>query len=347
MFSSFDKSLFLSFFNSNYKKLKNTSFFITGATGFVGKWLVGALITANENFSLNMKIYILSRDPEKFRLNYKYISIRNYIFIIKGDVRKNMTNEELNILPDNLDFLIHAASDVASKVSPIQMFDVCINGTKNILEIAKLKNVKDFLLISSGAVYGTQPDEINSLNENYKGSMNWINADSYAYGFGKIGSEWLTQEYSKKNPFSTKIARCFAFVGPYMEMDKHFAIGNFLRDASVGKDIYIKGDGKALRTYLYAGELSIWLLEILFNSPNNSIYNVGGSEVISISNLAEKIKYIINPSISIVFNESVNENIKSYNYIPDINKIKKELNLFPKINLEKCITETYKWHTKS
>ena len=139
----------------------------------------------------------------------------------------------------------------------------------------------------------------------------------------------MTQEYSKNNHFRSKIARCFAFVGPYMEMDKHFAIGNFIRDASAGKDIYIKGDGKALRTYLYVGELSVWLLEILINSSNNSIYNVGGSEIISISNLAEKIKDIINPNISIVFNENVTKNIKSKSYVPYINKIK-ELNLFLK-----------------
>ncbi len=345
MFSSFDKSLFLSFFKSNYKKFQNTSFFITGATGFIGKWIIGALIIANENFFLKLNIYILSRDPEKFRLKYKYISKQPYIFIIKGDVRKSMSNKELNFLPKNIDFFIHAASDVASKISPIQMFDVCINGTKNILELAKLKNAKDFLLISSGAIYGIQPDEISSLNEKYQGLMNWPNKDSYAYGFGKIGSEWLTQEYSKKNQFRSKIARCFAFVGPYMEMDKHFAIGNFIRDASAGKDIFVKGDGEALRTYLYAGELSIWLLEILINSSNNSIYNVGGSEIISISDLATKIKNIINPKVSIVFNE--NENIKSDKYIPDINKIKKELNLFPKINIDKCIIETHKWYTNS
>ena len=101
--------------------------------------------------------------------------------------------------------------------------------------------------------------------------MNWKDSDSFAYGLGKINSEWITKEYSNKNYFISKIARCFAFVGPFLKMDSHFAIGNFIKDAAEGKNIKVKGDGRSIRSYLYAGELSIWLLEILINSKKFSL----------------------------------------------------------------------------
>jgi len=132
-----------------------------------------------------------------------------------------------------------------------------------------------------------------------------------------------------------------------MKMDKNFAIGNFIKDAAEGKNIKVKGDGRPIRTYLYAGELSIWLLEILINSKENSIYNVGGSEEISIFNLAKKIANLINPKLSVIVSNSNTFANKSNKYIPDINLIKKELNLTPKIDLEQSIIQTYEWYVSS
>jgi nucleoside-diphosphate-sugar epimerase len=347
LFSKFDNDLFLNFFNNSFKKLKNKIFFITGATGFVGTWILGALLFANDNFSLNIKIYILSRNPKLFQSSNIYIANHPSVVFIKGDIRKTLNTKTLSQLPDQFDYFIHAACDLSSKISPLDMFEICTLGTKKILDLAKLIKVKEFLLISSGAVYGSQPDNINALSECYLGNLNWKDGDSFAYGLGKINSEWITKEYSNKKYFKTKIARCFAFVGPYMKMDKNFAIGNFIKDAAEGKNIKVKGDGRPIRTYLYAGELSIWLLEILINSKENSIYNVGGSEEISIFNLAKKIANLINPKLSVIVSNSNTFANKSNKYIPDINLIKKELNLTPKIDLEQSIIQTYEWYVSS
>ena len=73
--------------------------------------------------------------------------------------------------------------------------------------------------------------------------------------------------------------------------------------------------------------------EILINSKKNSVYNVGGSEQISILNLAKKIANLINPKLSIIMNDSNNYSNTSNRYIPNIDLIKKELNLTPKIIL--------------
>tara|TARA_B100000989_G_scaffold109721_1_gene80538 strand:- start:18842 stop:19888 length:1047 start_codon:yes stop_codon:yes gene_type:complete len=347
LFSEFDINLFLNYFNNNYKKLKNKIFFITGATGFIGKWLLGALLLANDKFFLNLKIFILSRNPQAFKISNKYIGNHSSVTFIEGDIRKKIVMYPQIDLPKEIDYLIHAANDITSNISPIEILDVCINGTKNIINFAKLKKVKDFLLISSGAVYGIQPSDIQLLNENYNGTINFEDSNSLAYGLGKINSEFLVKEYSKKKFFNSKIARCFSFVGPFMAMDKHFAIGNFIRDAAEGNNINISSDGSSIRTYLYAGELSVWLLEILINSKGDSIYNVGGSEPISILNLAKRVANLINPKLSVTINNSNNLSKKSNIYIPDINHIKNELNLTPTIKLDESIIKTYEWYLAS
>ena len=98
---------------------------------------------------------------------------------------------------------------------------------------------------------------------------------------------------------------------------------------------------------MYSGELSIWLLEILINSKENSVYNVGGSDSISILNLAKKIANLINPKLSVIINCSQGSKIKTNSYIPDINLIKNELNLTPKVSLDQSIMQTYEWYLAS
>ena len=142
------------------------------------------------------------------------------------------------------------------------------------------------------------------MSEEYRGAPYTTddNFDHSVLGESKRISELLTTIYSKKYSFESKIARCFSFVGPYIPLNIHYAIGNFMRDALKGGPININSDGTSLRSYLYTSDLIVWLWTILFKGKNNEIYNVGSEEAISILKLAKMISNLSNNNIEININ---------------------------------------------
>lgn len=323
-----------------WPEVKNKNIFLSGGTGFFGTWILKAFIKANVNLNLNSNIYVLTRNPENHQKMHPTLHEYDSIKFIKGDIRK------FDFLDINFDFIIHGATTNAhetfNKQDPLLKYDTIVNGTKRILDFAYKCKCKKFLLISSGSCYGNVPEQLSKIDENYNGSPITVdqNFDFSVLGEAKRMSEMLSNIYSNKFGIETKIARCFSFVGPYMPLDIHYAIGNFLLDASLGRIINIKGNGKQVRSYMYISDLIIWLFNILFNGQKNSIYNVGSEERITIYDLAKKISTLSSKNIDI---KILNQNINSLQnlYIPSTKKINNELNLGQEINLETAIKKTY------
>jgi len=337
MFFRSDMEHVISQVGPSWLKLKNKKIFITGGKGFIGKWLIGSILHANTILNLNCNITVLTRNSDKFKKNNKFITNNPAITIVENDIRILNNNEK------KYDYIIHAATDVAEQISPLETFEVCTIGTKNILDFGIKCQCSNLLLLSSGAVYGRQPNSLSAIPESFNGMPERNNQKS-AYGLGKIASEWYASEYSRNYNINITIARCFAFVGPYLPMDKNFAIGNFIKSAITNNNIIINGDGSPIRTYLYAGDLASWLWKILLEGSNGDIYNVGGEHQISIEELAKLVRYLLNKDITVRIMQEKNKNIIIERYVPDVNLIKNKFNIHSVLSLEESIEKTAKWY---
>lgn len=323
-----------------WENFKDKTIFITGGTGFFGKWFLETFAYASNKLNLNCKIIVLSRKPEKFLDEFVYIKNNPIFKFVKGDVRNFISPSE------PIDYIIHAATEASAKLNneePLLMMDTIIEGTKRTLELAKEKRVKSFLFISSGAVYGKQPSDITHISEDYIGAPNCQDPSS-AYGEGKRVGELLSAIYFKQFGVPVKIARCFAFVGPYLPLDAHFAIGNFILNALKGEDIIIKGDGTPYRSYLYAADLMIWLLTILLKGKNNVAYNVGSDEDLNIKELANTIADCFEIKIEVEIKTIPDTKSNIERYVPSVTRIKQELQLDVNIDLISSAKKTIKYY---
>lgn len=323
-----------------WEHVKGKNIFITGGTGFFGKWLLESFLYANKKQNLNASITILSRYPEKFLEEFPFYKDHEEVIFLKGNVI------DFKFPNGKYHFIIHAATEADASLNtefPLLMLDTIVQGTRRILEFAKEKQVESFLLISSGAVYGKQPFDITHIKESDSFFID-INNPNSAYAEGKRVSELYSSIYYKRFGIPIKIARCFAFVGPYLPLYKHFAIGNFILNGLKSEDIIIKGDGTPYRSYLYAGDLAIWLWTILINGNINTPYNVGSDFAINIKETAE--------AVSDAFDNKIGYKIlQNYSgkpierYVPSVSNATNNLGLKVYINISNSIKKTISFYS--
>jgi dTDP-glucose 4,6-dehydratase len=323
-----------------WDELRGQRLLITGGTGFFGRWLLEGLLWANDRLRLGASALVLTRNPDAFRDKAPSVAGHPAIQFHQGDVRS------FEFPTGTFSHIIHAATESSVRLNaeePLTVFDTIVDGTRHTLEFARHCGAQKFLLTSSGAVYGKQPPEITHISEDYPGAPDPANPRS-AYGEGKRAAETLCTLFSKQHGLDTRVARCFAFVGPYLPLDIHFAIGNFIRDGLHGGPIVVQGDGTPLRSYLYAADLAIWLLTILFREQSSRIHNVGSEEGVSIVELAHMVAASFSPQVGVIVRGKPDPHKTPERYVPSTARANRELGLMPWISLPAAIARTVAFH---
>jgi len=331
-----DLKFICTFLDKEFRKLRNTRIFITGATGVVGKWLLASLLYADDTFHLNLSMTILTRNKTAFGDKFPMLCFDERVSILEGDIKDFQTDIKV-------DYFIHGAADVVKVDLESEIFMSNILGTHNALKQAVKSKAKRFLYLSSGAVYGKLNLQNEGINESDRGAIDFLNANS-AYSLGKRGGEFLTNRASDEFDMSVSSARCFALAGPHLPLDKHFAFGNFMLSALKNKRIKITGNGKVYRSYLYLADVCIWLLKIAINGENKKSYNVGSDQSVSILQLAKKIKLEIGADSEINIGSFNTDKPYSDYYFPNTYFTKKTLNLDANYSLSDIIKITADWH---
>ena len=140
------------------------------------------------------------------------------------------------------------------------------------------------------------------------------------------------------------IARCFAFVGPHLPLDKHFAIGNFIGTAIDRQPIHIKGDGTPRRSWLYMSDLAVWLWTMLARGKPGRAYNVGSDAGYSIAEAAQLTAATLAPGLAIQIDGTSVPGAPLNSYVPDIERARIELGLNVTVPLEDALRRTAAWY---
>jgi len=312
---------------------------ITGGTGFFGKSILRFIQISHLSNPKkdHIKVVVMSRDPQKFLQKFPEFRELPWLKFHQGNILEPLS------FPVDTSFtdVLHAATDSLDipGLTALHRFDQIVGGTRNALDFSLRVGAKRFLFTSSGAVYGPQPIGMKSIPESYFGSVDPLNIQNI-YGLAKRQAELLCVLYANQFAIETKIARCFAFVGPDLPLNAHFAIGNFLRDALEKKEITVLGDGSPQRSYLYQDDLAEWLVAILRNGRSGVAYNVGSNQTISLKNLAELVRDVVAPNNTINIGAAKVDQVYRNLYIPDISRAQGELNLQISIPLAQAIRKT-------
>ncbi len=323
-----------------WAELRGRSIFITGGTGFVGCWLLESFAWANDQLGLGARALVLTRDVAAFQKKTPHLASHPAIQFLKGDVRA------FDFPQGEFPYIIHAATETNTQLTnpdALTLYDVSVQGTRRVLEFARACRAEKMLLTSSGAVYGRQPPELLQLPEDYTGAPDTVNTRS-AYGQGKRASEFLCAAFAELYGLKATIARCFAFVGPYLPLDSGYAIGNFIRDALAGGPIRIHGDGTPYRSYLYAADMAIWLWTILFKGQSSRPYNVGAETAVTIAELAQEIATQVAPQAQVQVAGVPGPGRWPERYVPSTDRARRELGLDTGISLPEAIRRTAIWN---
>ena len=314
--------------------LRGMRLFLTGGTGFFGRWLLDSLAFANDHAGLAATAVVLTRDPAAFARKAPRLANRADLTFVAGDVR------DFAFPAGQFSHVLHAATEASSTLNetqPLEMLDAVIAGTRRVLEFSAKCGASRFLLTSSGAVYGRQPSEATHLPENYAGAPDPTDPRA-AYGEGKRVAEAMTCMMARRHGFTASLARCFAFVGPHLPRDGHFAVGNFLGDALAGRPIRVAGDGTPVRSYLHAADLTVWLWSLLTAGPNCQAVNVGSDEAISIGELARRVGALADVEVQVA--QLPTPGLAAARYVPDIAKAR-SLGLEIRIGLDDALRRTF------
>lgn len=325
------------------EKLSGKSIFLTGSTGAFGVWILSVILYAQERGVLTKKLYVLSRDPSRFIDSHQKLCSSLDITWISGDIRT------FPFFQEKIDFCIHGATTSAKETflgAPnYEKYLTVTQGTQRILEFVKKSNVDRLLYLSSGAIFGGNLDSDRSnLDELRIPKVDHLNS-TYTLGHAKRSAETLC--FLAREELSDRIinvARLFSFIGPYLPLDVHYAIGNFLGAAAFSKPIMLNSDGTSVRSFMYMADAVIWIFKSLLLNTNSSFpLHIGSDKAISIRDVAELIASITGSEVSLGHPYTRKNSPAPLFYVPSTMETRRLLDVSEWTGISESIGKTLDW----
>lgn len=318
-----------------WQQLAGCRLLITGGTGFFGAWILEVIAAANATRGVGIRASIVSRNPDAYLARLPHLAELPEFEWLPGTAMDFAYRRQAH------DYLLHLAtltSAANAVISPSALVNK-LAGIHHVIDVARRLGIRRGLVTSSGAVYGQQPVDLDGMPETYRGAPDPLQAAS-AYGNGKR----LVEQYcALVEDIDLVVARCFSFVGPYLPLHGRFAIGNFIADGIAGQPITVQGDGTAIRSYLYASDLAVWLLTLLVGGEARTAYNVGSDQAISIGDLAQRVALLSRTSEVRILHAL--PTTSGNRYVPSIERARRRIGLDVFTDLDMAIVKTLDWYS--
>ncbi|NRR32673.1 NAD(P)-dependent oxidoreductase [Oxalobacteraceae bacterium] len=313
---------------------------VTGGTGFLGSWIAEMVAALNDEYNLGITLDLFARNISEFPLQSPHLAQRLDIRLRSQDVRSPFE------FAKNTSYIVHAAGIPNNRVhssDPLRVHQTTVAGINNTLDAAcQLDGLRRVLNVSSCLVAGT-PTQAGALTENDvfpipAGQLHKVYVDA------KRSAEMLASIYRSQYRLPVSTLRPFTLTGAYQQLDRPWAINNFLRDVLTGGEIRIHGDGSARRSYLYGSDAAWWTLAALVKGVDGEVYNLGSAEAVSHLDLVRLISERVSPRPRVSLNTApARQQRQLDDLFPDVSATVRRLGVRQTCSLEQTIDKTYRW----
>lgn len=326
-------------------KLAGKTVLLSGGSGFLGKYIIGALCELNDTVLKDNPCKIISVDnfitgSTHPQFNYKN---RPDVLEVWADIAYPLPVRE------DIHYIIHAAglaSPVYYKKYPLETIDSAILGIRNLLELGKKnKGLEGFLFFSSSEIYGDPDPKSVPTPETYHGYVSSVGPRA-CYDESKRLGETIATIYHEQFGMPTTIVRPFNVFGPGMGHADRRVLPMFAYKAINKEPIPVHGDGHQTRTFCYISDAITGFLKVLLIGKPGEAYNIGNDESeISMKDLAELFTTVTGDGATyeLIPYPSNYPAGEPQRRCPDITKAKTDLNFQHRVNLKEGLTRFVTW----
>src|SRR5215472_16365009 len=297
---------------------------MSGAAGFIGSHFCDRLLSEGHT------VLALDNFLTGSRENLAHVARRDGFRFREQDITQPFTVE------GPVDCVVNMASPASPKdylEHPIETLDVGSAGSRNMLELALVKDAR-YLVTSTSECYGDPL--VHPQVETYWGNVNPVGPRS-CYDESKRFAEAITMAYHRKHGVRTNIARIFNTFGPRMKLDDGRVVPALLDQALRGEPMTVFGNGAQTRSFCYVSDLVDGLYRLMQSDERYPV-NLGNPREMTILQFAEHIRAMTGTKSQIVFEPLPEDDPKQRQ--PDISKARAILGWEPRVPLDEGLRET-------
>lgn len=318
--------------------LRGQHILITGSTGFVGRSLIAIGTNLNDVYDAQLTFNLVARNSPSSE--FPTLVDRTDTNFVLSEIGKHL------VVSSRADLIFHCATPASADLNqndPQKMFAVNVEGARWITENDELlRSSPRVVFTSSGAVYGSQPHDVPKISEDHQ-EVFTSDQPTSAYAEGKRAAEELFLSAGEKGRLDPVIARLFAFSGVGLPLDRHFAIGNFVRNAQNNERIVIRGTGHDVRSYLNSRDMAIWLWKAATINDGCDPLHIGSAHPISVGDLAVKVKtqakIVLDHDVEVITFGDVTDFKSSSRYVPENTQTRNRLKVDEWTSLDESIDQ--------